>query len=80
MVVIDSESEGKDEAGAAPSSQGAQEDEPAPKKRKGKMVIEMGNREAKVRKLLVGIGKAREALDELAEALEILEGEAKELL
>lgn len=67
-------------AGTARSSQGAREDEPATKRRKGKMVVGVEGHQAKIQKLVVGIGKARETLDELAEALEVLESEAKELL
>lgn len=78
-MIIESESE-EDAAGAAKSSQGAREDEPAMKRCKGKMVVEVESRQAKIRKLVVGIRKAREMLDDLAEALEVLESKAKELL
>lgn len=78
-VVIESDDEDEEDAGAAKSSQDTRGDEPASKKRKGKVVVEMGGRQAKVRKLVVEIGRARETLDELAEALERLENAAKEL-
>ena len=80
VVVIESESESEGDGGAAPSSQVAQEDEPALKRWKGKMVVEVESHETKVRRLLVGIGKARKMLDKLAEALEVLESTAKELV
>ena len=65
----------------AESGTGAPGDGSSSKKRKGKLVaVEVEDRQAKLRRLAVGVAKSWEALAGVVEALDALEELAKEIV